>query len=379
MAATAYDYLQYPNDEPPLQVHQYIAFCNNLLGQTSVRVEGEVANYSVSQGKFVFFDLKDEKEDAMIGVFLMLHTLSTPLEDGMRVYVSGKSSIYSKRGSFRLNASRVEAVGEGSVKRAFELLKDKLAKEGLFRDERKRPLPPYPQRVGIISSEDAAGFGDFCRIAWQRLPGVEYIFANVAVQGVSAEREIIAALDVLNEHPLDVIVLIRGGGSMEDLHAFNSELVARAIVRSRVPVLVGVGHERDITIADYCADCRAATPSNAAQILLPTKEEVRDRIVRLTASGQRRIAREIDRLRHTVDTSTSHQFRMIESALKEIRSKTEYLIRTIEAISPSQTLARGYSIALTSHGEVIRTPDQVKPGDAMRTVTAKGEIVSNVK
>jgi exodeoxyribonuclease VII large subunit len=379
MAATAYDYLQYPNDEPPLQVHQYIAFCNNLLGQTSVRVEGEVANYSVSQGKFVFFDLKDEKEDAMIGVFLMLHTLSTPLEDGMRVYVSGKSSIYSKRGSFRLNASRVEAVGEGSVKRAFELLKDKLAKEGLFRDERKRPLPPYPQRVGIISSEDAAGFGDFCRIAWQRLPGVEYIFANVAVQGVSAEREIIAALDVLNEHPLDVIVLIRGGGSMEDLHAFNSELVARAIVRSRVPVLVGVGHERDITIADYCADCRAATPSNAAQILLPTKEEVKDRIVRLTASGQRRIAREIDRLQHTVDTSTSHQFRMIESALKEIRSKTEYLIRTIEAISPSQTLARGYSIALTSHGEVIRTPDQVKPGDAMRTVTAKGEIVSNVK
>ena len=376
MPATASSYSR--PEIPTFQVSQAISFCNELLSSVELRVEGEVANYTVSRDKFVFFDLKDEKEDARIPCFMMAYQLSVPLEDGMRIVAQGKAGLYQRSGKFRLAPTRIEAVGEGSLKRAFELLKAKLETEGLFAPERKRVLPRYVERVGVISSKDAAGLGDFKLIAEQRLPGVEYTVVNVAVQGVDAEREICAAFDYLNGQPsLDVIVLIRGGGSLEDLHAFNSELVARAIARSKSPVLVGVGHERDITIADFVADVRAATPSNAAQILLPTKEEVAQDVRGMTAQGRLTVERTIARIRERVTQQAGRTGQACSHALLTYRNKLATLLRSIDDLSPQRTLERGYSITLEANGATAMVSTSTT-GDKLTTIVADGTISSTV-
>ena len=367
-----------PFAETVLQVSQFIELCNSLFAELPVMVEGEVANYSISRGKFVFFDLKDEAQEARVSCFMMAHQLSSPLEDGMRVVAHGRPGLYQKSGQFRLSCQRVEAKGEGSVKRAFELLKAKLEQEGLFATERKRRLPRFAQRVGIISSSEAAGFGDFKKIAFSRLPGVRFYMANAAVQGVDAEREITQAFDALNGLPLDAIVLIRGGGSMEDLHAFNSEAVARAICRSKAPVLVGVGHERDITIADYCADVRAATPSNAAQILLPAKEEVLQEALSLTHNGRLRVETALRARRDAVKFRIASQRQSLLNALSQYRLKAVGAIKSVEALSPEATLRRGFSITRDAAGKPLTHVSQAKPGQAITTIVQDGRIQSLV-
>ena len=363
-----------------LRVSQFISLVNSLLNELPTQVEGEVANFTISRGKFIFFDLKDESEEARLSCFMMAYQLSSPLEDGMRVVVRGQPGLYQKNGQFRLSVTKVEPVGQGSVKRSFELLKVKLQSEGLFASERKRMLPRFSQHVGIVSSVDAAGFGDFKTIAWQRLPGVHYILANVAVQGNEAETEICQAFDYLNSHlQLDAIVLIRGGGSMEDLHAFNSEPVARAIVRSKAPVIVGVGHERDITIADFCADVRAATPSNAAQLLLPTLEEVQGRIIHLTGEGKRKVEQAI--VSNT--EKTKYRFEAIHNQtmyrIDQCRNKIQAQLKTIEAISPQKTLARGFTLTKDSKGKLITSADQTHQNQVIITTFAHGKTESIIR
>jgi len=387
------------SEVPVIRVAQAIQFFNGLFSDYELYVEGEVANYSVSRGKFVFFDLKDEEEEARLSCFMMLHQQTVPLEDGMRVVVRARPTIFTKSGKFSLTVQRIEPKGEGSVRRAFELLKAKLEKEGLFAAERKRALPLYPQKVGIVSSANAAGFGDFMRIARDRLPGVQFILANVAVQGVDAEDEVCFGLDYLNSHyALDAIVVIRGGGSMEDLHAFNSEVVARAIVRSKVPVVVGIGHERDITIADYCADVRAATPSNAAQLLVPTKEEVWHQVEELTTAGHYAVESTIwaqrqqvvyqiehmhthlERLIQGFRTNTIHcleeMHTKVQFRLQSMRQRVQHYAKTIDVLSPLRTLERGYSITCTAEGEVVRSVHQVKPGETLTTRLSDGTLTS---
>lgn len=413
----------FPVEPVPVRVADAIRLCNAALHQFDLWIEGEVAQYSVSRGKFVWFDLKDETEEARLNCFMMLHQQSIPLEDGMRVLVKARPGIFSKSGKFTLSVQSVEAKGDGSLKRAFELLRAKLEKEGLFAPERKRALPPYPGTIGIISSADAAGYGDFRRIAESRFPGLEYVFCNVAVQGADAEAEITAAFAYLNEtHPLDAIVLVRGGGSIEDLHAFNSEPVARAIVRSRVPVIVGVGHERDVTIADFCADVRASTPSNAAELLLPSQEELRRHLRYAVQSGQEAVAQAILQARHTVALALSTAQARTDQHIAHIRQTVRrsliagsglasrmrntgvqaqaaaervdaYLRRhisqtrlyvgrlrsSIEALSPQQTLARGFSITTLADGRVVRDAAQVPPGTELVSRLGKGSIHSTSK
>ncbi len=364
----------------PLSVAQAVTLFNTILGDLVLIVEGEVANYGVSQGKFVFFDLKDEEQEARLSCFMMLYKQNTPLEDGMRVSLTCRPNIHNKSGKFSLTVERVEPKGEGSIKRAFELLKNKLQEEGLFAEDRKRALPQFPTHVGIVSSKGAAGYGDFMRIASERLPGVRFTLANVAVQGNEAEGDICFAFDYLNSHyELDAIVLIRGGGSMEDLHVFNSEAVARSIVRSRAPVLVGVGHERDVTIADFCADVRAATPSNAAQLLLPTSEEVADMVTRLTQNGRRLVERAIQSLhdRSVVVAERLHQqlvFR-VQSTIQHV----EQLIRTIVAVSPEATLKRGYSLTWKKDGALVCKAADVKSGDIITTQLSTDTLTSTIQ
>lgn len=364
---------------PVLRVSQAIALCNSLLGQLAFRIEGEVANFSLSRGKFVFFDLKDEQEDSRIGCFMMAFNLSTPIEDGMRVVIEGKAGIHQKSGQFRLTVSRIEPKGQGSVKRSYDLLLGKLKAEGLFDSARKRPLPSLPQRVGLISSAGAAGFGDFMRIAQQRLPGINFFFANVAVQGTDAEKEICHAFDYLNGHyDLDAIVLVRGGGSMEDLHAFNSEQVARAICRSKAPVLVGVGHERDLTIADYCADLRAATPSNAAQLLIPTIEEIKGRVLQHTQEGRRKVGLAIESYRQHTIASIHRSRQQTLFAVRQQRLAIETLLKSIHALSPYETLKRGYAIVQDGKGARINQLSQLTVGDEVITCLAEGRFTSSI-
>ena len=363
-----------------LRVSQFISLVNSLLNELPTQVEGEVANFTVSREKFIFFDLKDESEVARLSCFMMTYQLSSPLEDGMRVVVQGQPGLYQKNGQFRLSVTAVEPVGQGSVKRSFDLLKLKLQSEGLFASERKRRLPRFAQQVGIITSVAAAGLGDFKTIAWQRLPGVHYVLANVAVQGNDAVTEICQAFDYLNSHfQLDAIVLIRGGGSMEDLHAYNSEPVARAIVRSKAPVIVGVGHERDITIADFCADVRAATPSNAAQLLVPTLEEVHSMVIHLIGEGKRKVEQAI--ISNT--EKTRYRFETIHNqivyCIEQCRAKIQAQINTIEAISPQKTLARGYTLTKDSNGKLINSVDQTYQNQLIITTFSHGKTESIIR
>ena len=340
---------------PLVSVAQAVELCNACFEGISFQVEGEISGYSESRGKFIFFDLKDAEVEAKLSCFMMLYQRTMPLEDGMRVVATARPSIYAKSGQFRLIISRVEPKGEGSLKRAFVLLKQKLEQEGLFTQGRKRALPTYPQHIGILSSATAAGFGDFMRIARQRFPGIRYTLANVAVQGNDAERELIAGLQYLNSvvQP-EVIVVIRGGGSLEDLQAFNSEPLARAIAASRAPVVVGVGHERDESIADYVADVRAATPSNAAEIVVPSKVALEDSLAHRLARLDANLHRNLTMLRQRLLRSAERRQSLVMREIERYRQLAKQMQATIAALAPSNVLARGYAIVSRTDGTSVR-------------------------
>lgn len=261
-----------------LSVSQFVEYLNAALASAvfpdGVMIEGEVAEYRVSQQKWIWFKLKDAA--AAAECFSTVWQLRAPLEDGMKVRVFGVPKVHAKSGKFSVNVERVELVGEGALRRAFELLKKKLEDEGLFAPVRKRPIPRFPARIGLVASAESAAYSDFMRILGNRWGGATVHLASVSVQGRDAVREIVGAFSYFDRHPelAEVLVLTRGGGSLEDLQAFNSEEVARAIFASRIPVVVGVGHERDESLADYVADVRASTPSNAAELIAPDRREV---------------------------------------------------------------------------------------------------------
>lgn len=362
-----------------LSVSQAVNLCNSLLTELELIIEGEVANFSVNRGKYVFFDLKDEDEEVKMGCFMMVYQLSTPLEDGMRVVVRGKPGIYKKSGQFRVTLERAEPIGEGSIKKSYELLKRKLQAEGLFAVERKRKLPRIPEKVGLITSSQAAGFGDFILIAKNRLPGINIYLVDVSVQGESAENEIIRALDYLNSsYSMDVIVLIRGGGSPEDLHAFNSELVARAITRSKTPMLVGVGHEKDITIADYCADLRASTPSNAAQLLLPAREEIIESVNNIKHRIYLRTQQQAKLRLSQVESRIQILKRNIIFIIKNHRQLAESRLKNITALSPHHIMQRGFSLTYDQAGKIIRSKKQAIPGSSIVTRVKDGCFKSEI-
>jgi exodeoxyribonuclease VII large subunit len=370
---------RFPPPGEPLSVGQAILFLNTVLGDFALQIEGEVAGFTVNQGKFVFFDIKDEEQEARLSCFMMAYQLTVPLQDGMKVRVDGAPRLHQKSGKFSITAQRVQPIGEGSLKRAFLLLQQKLEAEGLFVAGRKRALPKYPTRVGVISSRDAAGYGDFMRLAQERLPGVTFVFAHCAVQGDGAVESLVAALDHLNEcAELDAVVLIRGGGSMEDLHAFNSEPLARAIARSKAPVVVGVGHERDVTIADYCADVRAATPSNAAQLLLPTKEEVLAAVQQTTAQMARVISSHIGRLGSQLEEYRRNRYQGALRMIQLQESQLQNRVELISAYAPQRILERGYTITTDKAGRVVRTVQAAPVGAALTTRLSDGCIKSTV-
>lgn len=338
-----------------LSVSQCIAVINQTLDTAypDLSVVGEITNFKISQNKYVFFDIKDDK--STLNCFMMKYQLRTALEDGMKVEVFAQPKI-TDWGKFSLTVKRIELMGEGSLRRAFELLKARLAKEGLFDPERKRALPSLPSKIGVISSTEAAGFADFIKILNQRFGGLKVEVAHVLVQGSSAPSQIIRALEYFNQapEPPEVIVIVRGGGSAEDLAAFNDEPLTRAIAASRVPTLVGVGHETDITLADMVADQRASTPSNAAQILVPDKNQIIEGSHYTLKRMIERVKNQLDARQREVADVMQNSYDAVSRRYRQLQTDYQALARSLNQVNPDQVLKRGYAI-VRQQGKVINS------------------------
>lgn len=338
----------------PITVSDAIALINQTMeyAYPTLVVEGEVSGFKVNQGKFVFFDIKDQ--GGSLGCFMMVYQLRTALEDGMRVRITTSPKL-TQWGKFSLTVRTVEPIGEGSLKRAFELLHAKLEKEGLFEESRKRLLPPLPERIGLITSTQAAGYADFTTILNQRWGGMEVAVANVTVQGASAPGQIIKAVEHFNQmsQPPDVIVIVRGGGSADDLAAFNDEPLVRAIAASRVPTLVGVGHEVDTSLVDLAADVRAATPSNAAQLLVPNRLEITARHEHQLQYSLKNIEGRYLKLEDMVLQAKGQMISSIISREQHIEHEFTQLRRTLRQLNPLSVLQRGYAVVRAESGGLI--------------------------
>src|SRR3989338_31502 len=263
-------------------VSEFVSYIRDFLRENVgfVLIQGEASGLHITQDRFVWFELKDK--DTSVSCFMMKWELKVPLEDGMEIKVLGLPQLFQKSGRFHIRVEELELVGAGALQKAFEALKKKLEKEGLFAEARKRALPRFPEAIGLITSPDAAAYTDVLRILKNRWAGLTIKFYPVAVQGIGSVKEIVRAFDYFNySKNVEVIILTRGGGSLEDLQSFNSEDVARAIFSSAIPVVCGVGHERDESLSDYVADLRASTPSNAAELVVPDKREIMENIVNL--------------------------------------------------------------------------------------------------
>ena len=330
----------------PYTVSELIDHCNAVLTQQfgTVTVEGEVASFKINQGKWVFFDLKDSDGISTLSCFLPLSRLGAPLTDGLKVRLRARPSL-TKKGRFSLTVQSILPLGEGSIKKSFELLKRKLAAEGLFDPVRKRPLPADLSRLGVISSTAAAGYRDFLKIIDNRWGGLQIFTVNTQVQGLAAVDQIISALSLLNQRTdLDAIVILRGGGSADDLAIFNDELLVRAIAASRLPVVTGIGHEVDETLADLVADLRASTPSNAAERLTPDRQAIHQQLTRTLAYLPERILTAIHQTQRDIGQSLRLAHQAITHELDLLSQRLSTTQRLLASLNPEQVLRQGYAI-----------------------------------
>lgn len=365
-------------------------------------VTGELSNLKRHVSGHWYFTLKDA--DAAINCAMFRQSamgLRFRPENGQRVRVFGGVGLYSKTGSYQLYVDAMEPDGLGDLYLRFEELKSRLAQEGLFDKERKKPLPFLPRGVGIVTSKTGAVVHDIARVSWRRFPGMPLYLRAVQVQGDGAAAEIAQGLRLLDQMPeVDVIIVGRGGGSMEDLWAFNEEIVARAISECRTPVISAVGHETDFTIADFVADVRAATPSAAAELAVPEKDALlqelsllRDRLgqAALTALSQKRIrlgnvqkrlmaqapAGRGERMRSALAALAHRMESAARAALNERRKRLEQAQLRLRASGPMETMKRGYAIVLRQ-GALVRSAAALRPGDGITVRLADGSVRAQV-
>lgn len=407
-------------EEQILSVTQFNTMVREVLSEMRVWVQGEISGYNVSRGKWVTFDLKDE--GSKVNCFMTVYQLDQVLEDGMEVKIYGAPSIYVPYGKYSFTVQKVEPVGEGALRRAFELTKTKLEEEGLFSPEYKKEIPKFPEKIGIITSEEAAAYTDFLRIVNNRWSGVEITLRPSLVQGVNAPDQLVDAINFFNKyHPVDVIVLTRGGGSLEDLQAFNSENVCRAVFGSNIPIVCGVGHERDTTLAELVSDQRASTPSNAAEIVVPDKQELLWQLGQMERQMQEILLSEIERYQWRLSEYTNRMDRIMQDKMQTFTQKehalhlsfqqyksqfvryqekisimakqlggamgdlhiqalneVKQLDKLLNSYSPKNVLKRGYSIVRTEKGDVLTSVKDLKPGQAISTQLSDGSIWSTI-
>ncbi|MBR2710360.1 exodeoxyribonuclease VII large subunit [Candidatus Saccharibacteria bacterium] len=371
---------------------EFIATVNQTLeyAYSEVVIEGEVASFKVNQGKWIFFDVKDA--EASVSCFMTLYQLRMPLEDGMKVMIKGIPKL-TKWGKFSLTVNAVRPVGEGSIKKAFEMLKNKLQKEGLFDASRKRSIPGDLTKLGVISSTGAAGYADFIKIINARWGGIRVQVAHTQVQGVDAPDQIIRALKYFNEKSdVQMIAILRGGGSADDLSCFNDEMLAREVAASRIPVITGIGHEIDESLVDLAADVRASTPSNAAEILTKDRREEKEKLWRNMKVVKQAILQEIDNasfvnvdkcekisrglmtkyIEPMISENKNKMMRIYERVKNGINLGRENLkqkIIMLEALNPEKVLKQGYAIL----------NGKISPGNVVKITTFDQEINAEIK
>lgn len=325
-------------------VSDFVEISNDIFEKSfpTVLIEGEISSFKVNQGKFVFFDLKDEKSS--LGCFMTVWQMRFPLEDGMKVIAEVRPKL-TNWGKFSLTVEKITPKGEGSLKKSFEILKEKLSREGLFSDERKRQIPRNPQKIAVISSIQAAGYADFIKIINERWGGLKIRVAHTQVQGAVAADQIIRAIDFLNSQSdlPEVIAIIRGGGSADDLAVFNDEKLVRAVANSRIPIITGIGHEIDESLCDLASDFAASTPSNVAQILTSDKDDeiryLHSRILRTKETILLKI-NDLKTENHKKINEIKHiSLNKIFEQKREIKAKK----RILESNNPQNILSKGYA------------------------------------
>ena len=348
----------------------------------TVWVEGEVTELRrQARWASVFFTLKDPADGACLGVSMprgQFDGLRLDLADGDRVHVYGRPELFEARGEFRLRALSLERFGLGEHLAALERLKQKLAAEGLFAAERKRPLPFIPRRVGLITGNDAAAKRDVLATITARFPPANVLVGETYVQGPRAAGAIIETLGALCREDVDVIVLARGGGSFEDLLPFSDERLVRAVAACPVPVVSAVGHEQDTPLCDLAADARASTPSMAARLVVPDLAEVLQRLDRARAGLERGARRTLERERRRLDRAHERLDRAPRLLLERGRARLEHAAGRLRALSPHATLERGYAI-VRSDGAIVRTGTAVEPGQKVDVELAEGGFGARVE
>ena len=376
-------------------VSDFIAHVNDVLAQSwhpeDLCVEGEVTGFRISQGQWVNFDLKDK--DGLVPVFMTTWQLKLPIEDGMRVQVYGMPKVYPKFGKFSITASRVDLVGEGALKKALALLRARLEQEGLFDQSRKRELPRFPNRIALIASRESAAYGDFIRIVNERWRGLEIHLYHVKVQGAGAPEDIVNAIKQANlaSNDYDALVLTRGGGSLEELMAFNDEQVARAIFTSKIPTLVGIGHERDITLAEEAADVRGSTPTDCARRLVPDRIDVLQDLAYRAETIERHLSERLNVCQELLDKALrqpalwlADKKRDLESMaslcganmrqwLKALQDKYRSNIRLLASLDPKGVLARGYAMLRDERGRAVSSVTALSAGQLVSVALKDGE------
>lgn len=388
-----------------LTVSRLTALIKEVVEENFVQVlvEGELSNFAAPSSGHYYFSLKDEKAQIRAVMFRPQNRLLPFRPDtGMRVVCSGRVSLYDQRSEIQLVVETLEPKGVGSLQVAFEQLKSKLAAEGLFAEGRKRPLPPFPKTVGVVTSPTGAAIHDILHVLRRRHAGVRVMLRPVRVQGEGAAMEIAEAIADLNRfREVDVLIVGRGGGSLEDLWAFNEECVARAIYASATPVIAAVGHEVDYSIADFVADLRAPTPSAAAEMVVKSRLELEGHldhlILRLAGQMRGRLdllrekveglarrlqspAQRLDLCRHRLEDLERRLHRAMGTALKGGDSRVATLAGRLDDLSPLRILARGYAIALDEKtGLAVRDAGMLAPGDRLRVRFARGSVRAAVE
>ncbi len=374
-------------------------------GMARLWVEGEISNWSCPASGHIYLSLKDDNAQVSAAWFRQRQRgPAIGFKNGDKVLAFGRVSIYEPRGNYQLIIEQMEPAGEGVLKQRFDALKKKLADEGLFDEGRKQQLPALPARIGVITSPSGAAIRDILSILGRRFPAIPVIIYPAAVQGDAAPGELVDALaTAVRRAECDVLIISRGGGSLEDLWAFNDEEFARAIAACPLPVISAVGHEVDFTIADFVADVRAPTPSGAAEIVVPSQVEWRRRIgtlvTRICRVGQRSVedrAQQLDWLRQRLNRSSPaailrrqrdglrEQHRRLaafaRNALSNARHRVALLARALSSVSPLATLDRGYAIVTkVETGNVLLRAGEVTAGDDIRAQLSKGKLVATIK
>lgn len=369
----------------------------------AVAVRGEISNYKMYPSGHHYFTLKDESAALKCVMFKgNAMRLRFRPENGMKVIAMGKISVYPRDGAYQLYCTAMAMDGVGDLYAAFEQLKKKLAAEGLFDPAHKKPLPRYPGTIGIITSSAGAAVHDMLRILRKRYPLTRVRLLPVRVQGVEAPGEIADAIRYANCHKLaDLLIVGRGGGSIEDLWAFNDERVAYAIYQSQIPVISAVGHEPDVTISDYVADLRAATPSNAAELAVPDKDALAQTLDSMSSAMANAMNRQIKSARQHLDVLSGSaalrspvgyleqkqktlellKNRLISAQNQSVSRKNQRFIALtakLDAMSPLKVLTRGYAMARSDDGEVVRSISQVELGQRIRVTLSDGKLSATV-